>query len=85
VGGRVSARRITLSRFKVAGVEFRNLPGWVSQTKAGSFASRTLAGNLGGGVLRCFRLTFDYEARTMDFESPPEQSIKRTRFSWTRM
>ena len=72
VGGKVRARKVTLSSFKLAGTDFRELPANVSQNKAGSFASRTLAGSLGGGVLRCYRITFDYPARFLTFQAAPE-------------
>ncbi len=72
VGGKVRARKVTLSSFKLAGTDFRELPANVSQNKAGTFASRTLAGSLGGGVLRCYRITFDYPARFLTFQAAPE-------------
>ena len=72
VGGKVRARKVTLSSFKLAGTDFRELPANLSQNKAGTFASRTLAGSLGGGVLRCYRITFDYPARFLTFQAAPE-------------
>jgi len=72
VGGKVSARHVTLSRFTLAGAEFHDLPASLSQNAAGAFASRSLAGNLGGGILRCFRITIDYSARTVSFQADPE-------------
>ena len=66
------ARKVTLSHFKLAGADFRELPANLSQNRAGSFASRTLAGNIGGGVLRCYRITFDYPARFLTFQTAPE-------------
>jgi hypothetical protein len=72
VGGKVSLRRITLSRFTLAGTNFRDVAARLSQTKAGAFASRSLAGNLGGGILRCFRITFDYAVREITFQPDSE-------------
>jgi len=72
IGGNVRARKITLSSLKLAGTDFRELPANLSQNKAGSFGSRTLAGSLGGGVLRCYRITFDYPARFLTFQAAPE-------------
>ena len=72
VGGKVRARKVTLSRFRLAGTDFRELPANLSQNKSGSFASRTLAGSLGGGVLRCYSITFDYPARFLTFQAAPE-------------
>jgi len=71
IGGQVKARDVTFSRFTLAGLHFDNLPGRLSLNKAGAFTSRTLAGNLGAGVLRCFRITFDYQGRTLTFEPGP--------------
>jgi hypothetical protein len=73
VGGTVSARNITLSSFKLGGTEFREIPARMSLNRAGSFASRSLAGNLGGGLLRCFRITVDYPGRLVVFQSDPER------------
>jgi predicted aspartyl protease len=72
VGGKVRAHKITLSNFKLAGTDFCELPANLSQNQAGSFASRTLAGSLGGGILRCYRITFDYPARFLTFQAVPE-------------
>jgi predicted aspartyl protease len=68
VGGQVSSRAVTLSRFSLAGVPFDALPAHLSLNRAGAFSSRSLAGNLGGGVLRCFRITIDYPARVLTLE-----------------
>jgi predicted aspartyl protease len=73
VGGAVTARNITLSRFKLGGTEFREIPARMSLNRAGSFASRSLAGNLGGSLLRCFRITVDYAGRLVVFQSDPER------------
>ena len=72
IGGKVSSRPVTLSRFTLAGAEFRDLPAHLSENRTGVFASRSLAGNLGGGLLRCFRITIDYAARTVTFEPGSE-------------
>ena len=72
VGGKVSSRPVTLSRFVLAGAEFRGVPARLSENKAGAFASRSIAGNIGGGLLRCFRITIDYAGRALTFDSEPE-------------
>jgi len=73
VGGKVRARKVTLSSFKLAGTDFHELTSNLSQNRAGTFASSTLAGSLGGGVLRCYSITFDYPARLLTFQAAPEQ------------
>jgi hypothetical protein len=72
IGGRTKIQPITLSRFSFAGMTFDSLSAGLSQDKAGAFASRSLAGNLGASVLRCFRMTLDYRARLLTFEPRPK-------------
>ncbi|MFL6760775.1 aspartyl protease family protein [Sphingomonas sp.] len=59
-GGAVKSKAGRVDHFTLAGVDFPNLPAEFSQNSRGAFASRHLAGNLGAGVIRCFRITFDY-------------------------
>ena len=70
-GGEVVTRQGTLPSFSLAGLTFTKLPVQISQATAGGFAMRSIAGNLGAGVLQCFRMTFDYRARTVLFEPQP--------------
>jgi predicted aspartyl protease len=71
VGGAVTARPIELAEFTLGGVKFRSIPAQLSQNVAGAFASRSLAGSLGGGILRCFRITIDYRGRWLTLALPP--------------
>ena len=73
MGGGVKSSSLTLSEFRLGGATFHDLPARLSRNKAGAFASRSLAGNLGGGLLRCFRITLDYRARTATFEADPDR------------
>jgi hypothetical protein len=59
VGGalRTSTRRF--SRVTLAGQTFADVTGEVSAQRAGAFSSRSVAGNLGSGLLSCFVLTLD--------------------------
>jgi predicted aspartyl protease len=59
-GGESNSKSGAIDRFRLAGVNFPNLPVNFSQMSHGAFASHHLAGNLGAGLLRCFRITFDY-------------------------
>jgi len=72
IGGQVTYRPVTLSHFSLAGMTFDDLRANLSQNRTGAFTSRSLAGNLGGGVLRCYRITFDYPARMLTFDPRPE-------------
>jgi hypothetical protein len=67
-GGQVVSGKGVLPGFSFAGLTFEKLPVQFSQSKAGGFAARSLAGNLGAGILQCFRMTFDYHARFILFE-----------------
>jgi hypothetical protein len=71
IGGMVKEKPGTIGSFSLGGLTFRQLPVHLSQTKAGAFASRSLAGNLGAGVLQCYRLTFDYAGRSIWFAPKP--------------
>jgi C-terminal processing protease CtpA/Prc len=57
--------------FALAGTTFIHVPVSVSDSHAGAFASRSLAGNLGTGILSRFRVTFDYRAHTLTFSPNP--------------
>ena len=70
VGGKYFAKSVRVD-FTIAGVKIRDMSADISQSKVGGLASRTLAGNLGGKLLRCFRLTFDYHDRALVFEKVP--------------
>ena len=77
-GGGVVGRDATLPSFTFAGLRFGNLPATFSQNKAGGFAPRSIAGNLGAGVLQCFRITIDRNAQSIEFEPlPPNPSCGR--------
>ena len=67
-GGEVKGRVGTIGHFQLAGVDFPRLPVEFSDAGNGAFASRSLAGNLGAAVIRCFRVTFDYPHHQMWLE-----------------
>lgn len=74
LGGSAKLRGGTLRSFSIGGLRFSQLPVQFSEDKAGAFASRSLAGNIGGQVLQCYRLTFDYAARSVWFDPAPTLS-----------
>jgi hypothetical protein len=53
--------------FELAGNTMENPAVRVARTDTGDFSSRSLAGNIGAGVLSRFLLTIDYHARTITF------------------
>jgi len=71
-GGGFTARPGRLASFSIGGLTFHDLPVRFSQNRAGAFASRSLAGNMGGGILQCFRVTFDYRAHVLALEPQPD-------------
>ena len=71
LGGTLPTHEFKDETFTLAGKTFSHVPVSVSDTHAGSFASQSLAGNLGTGILSRFRITFDYRARTVTFLPNP--------------
>lgn len=71
VGGILPTLEFRNETFTLAGTRFTNVPVSVSQTRAGAFASRSIAGNLGAGILSRFRITFDYRAHILTFLPDP--------------
>jgi len=81
VGGTLASRKIRMQNFRLAGQDFTDLPGELVDAKAGGFASHALAGNLGAGVFRRFRLSFDYHAHCVTFApyaAPPPPLAENT-------
>jgi len=76
VGGPSLARPARLGVLTIGDVTLRDLAGDLFTDDKGAFANPDLSGNIGGGVLRKFTVTFDYEAKRMylapnaDFAKP---------------
>ena len=71
VGGTLPTHDFLNQPLTLAGTTFTNVPVSVSDTRVGAFASRSIAGNLGAGILSRFRITFDYRAHTLTFLPNP--------------
>ena len=71
LGGTLPTHEFTDETFVLAGTTFTRVPVSVSDTHTGSFASRSLAGNLGTGILSRFCIIFDYRAHTLTFLPNP--------------
>lgn len=71
VGGGVRSLFTRAKRLKLGGVEVPAPVTDLPQVEKGSFAKKYLAGNVGGGVLRRFDVTFDYGGKRM-FLAPNE-------------
>jgi hypothetical protein len=68
VGGGLAVTKTRLSSFQLGDETVGGVRADISRTNAGSFASRTLAGNLGAKLLHCFTLAIDFRARTLVLE-----------------
>ena len=71
VGGKIPVIRTALNAFSIAGKTIPNAKASISLNRAGAFASRSVAGNLGGPLLRCFRMTIDDRARMIVLGDEP--------------
>jgi hypothetical protein len=71
VGGTVRYSISRLRTFAIGGMSVAAPRVRLSEATGGAFASRSLAGNLGGGLFHCFRMTFDYRLRAVWFGSDP--------------
>lgn len=65
VGGPSRGRPARLGTLLLGDVPIRDIAGDLYLGDKGSFANPDVSGNLGGGVLRRFTVTFDYDAKKM--------------------
>ncbi|MFI5320845.1 MAG: aspartyl protease family protein [Myxococcota bacterium] len=68
VGGASRSQLARAASLRIAGFDVRQPVTLLSVQRAGSFAASDIAGNLGGGLLRRFDLTLDYEHQRIFFE-----------------
>lgn len=67
VGGTVQTTIVTAKSVQLAGVTYNNVPVGIIHSKAGAFAVRGVAGNLGARILSRYTVVFDYKAETVTF------------------
>jgi hypothetical protein len=67
VGGTVQTTLVTAKSVQLAGVAYNNVPVGIVHSKAGAFAARGVAGNLGARILSRYTVVFDYKAETVTF------------------
>ena len=60
VGGRSTRKVFTLASIDIAGFVLTEVPAGVSQAQSGAFHTKRAAGHLGAGILKRFRVIFDY-------------------------
>jgi predicted aspartyl protease len=65
VGGPSRARPARLGTLQLGEVAIRDIAGDLYLGQKGAFADPDLSGNLGGGILRRFTVTFDYDQKKM--------------------
>jgi hypothetical protein len=83
-GGAIAFKKALLDEFTFGPSTLHRVATMVSQTKAGAFYSRTIAGNLGGSLFRCYRMTFDYRARLVVVTPGPSTSACLAKLSVKR-
>jgi Aspartyl protease len=66
-GGGSVVTQATLKSFTLAGFDLRDMPADFYQGRGGAFDRRSVAGNLGAGVLNRFRVVFDYSRELIYF------------------
>lgn len=67
VGGHLGFERYRATTFTLGGSTMHQPPVAVSEASAGSFASRSIAGNIGLRVISRYRITFDFRKGTITF------------------
>ena len=65
VGGHLAYHRTRAKSFALAGATLASPPVTISDAAAGSFASRSIAGNIGLRVISRYDITFDLRAQTV--------------------
>lgn len=67
VGGAISAKAATLDWFIIGGQRLDRISATFALEHKGAFANPDIDGNIGAGILRNFRLVFDYPHERMAF------------------
>jgi len=66
--GEVLGHAGRISKFEIAGQTFRNVPTSFPDSSAGTFGENGRQGNLGSGILRRFKVIYDYSRKQMILE-----------------
>ncbi|MCC6970777.1 MAG: aspartyl protease family protein [Phycisphaerales bacterium] len=67
VGGAIKAKAGTLAWFSIGGQRLEKLAATFALENKGAFANPDIDGNIGAGILRNFKLVFDYPHQRMAF------------------
>jgi hypothetical protein len=68
VGGADAGRLGRLTSLEIGGFDLKNIIAGFSSSTKGAFAVPGIGGNIGGGVLKRFTVTYDYMHQTMSLE-----------------
>ncbi len=71
VGGMTSEKLASLREIEIAGFTLPDVPIGMQWRTTGAFATRRIAGNLGAGILKRFRIAFDYAHECLWMEPRP--------------
>lgn len=72
VGGTIVTEIATLSSFTLGGYRVPAVPAGFARAREGAFDTAEIAGNLGAGLLKRFRVIFDYSRARLTLEPGPE-------------
>lgn len=75
LGGPVKGELVRVPEFTMAGVRLRGIVARLSLQKAGVFNTSSLAGSIGTGILKRFRVIFDYPGSRMLLLQEPSREV----------
>jgi len=67
VGGHLAYARYRVQTFNLGGGTIHRVPTILAQASAGSFASKSVAGNIGLQIISRYNVTFDFRRQTVTF------------------
>lgn len=75
IGGPVRGALVRVQEFKLGSAEVKSVVARLSSQKSGAFADRELAGSIGTGILKRFRVAFDYPGRRIVLVREPSLDV----------
>jgi hypothetical protein len=76
MGGDLVTRVVRLAAFRLGNQVLTDLSAEIADQEAGAFASRSVAGNIGAGVLSRYTIVIDYQQRQVAFLTPASSARK---------
>lgn len=68
VGGAILARTLILKQLEIGKIKLADVPSRIPMLTTGMFAATDVDGSIGGGVLKRFKFTIDYNKQVLYFE-----------------